>query len=636
MVSVFVPCGSLSELPETCYIFGHSQPTLEGFLINCNTLCKTGSFSYIKEIVDETTYDAEFSPKFGFLGVLYCSKKRKECMLDDFKFINEPISLILRLDNSTHSFYLEDICIKLYDKKKFSCQIILYDNLDLLKSRMFFNSDYSEHKNCENNFVQFLLKTLRRDRNFASQLFNSSHIIFDGTELLQTYYSSKLLTYLIVIASAIPSMLYVCMNLMSSLPSWIHLSSFKILTSTSVGCQLHQRFLHCEKIATEWVKKKDFNLQSKNLIAAILFDLICGWLITFAFLQLNVPLLLFDMSIEQTNNLVNTLQKILYWLMGVPGGLKLNIPLNSALGHFFLYHIYLWEAYMAVVLPVFTLILKISILIGILGVTFVLCLLNDLVSLATIHIYCFYGYAARLYGYQIIALSSLWRLFRGKKWNPLRQRVDSYTYDIHQLFLGTFIFTVLLFLLPTVMIYYFVFTCLRILVLIIQGIISKIIHMINVNPFYCILSRIIRSSEVAGDIYFSVYNTKGTLTLSMEVTQVSFMAVIKQTLPELSNMDEYLSWKDFLSSIMFEFVLDFNHIQNDKDFEAEENNFKLIVINGGLSLNELKSNDMWWLRPKWFALKETEWFTSLEPIVETEINSNKIEFKKSIVVNATV
>ncbi|GFV77180.1 phosphatidylinositol N-acetylglucosaminyltransferase subunit Q [Trichonephila clavipes] len=290
--------------------------------------------------------------------------------------------------------------------------------------------------------------------------------------------------------------------------------------------------------------------ESKNLIAAILFDLICGWIITFAFLQLNVPLLLFDMSIQQTNNLVSSLQKIIYWLMGVPAGLKLNIPLNSALGHFFLYHIYLWEAYMAVVLPVFTLILKISILIGILGATFVLCLLSDLVSLATIHIYCFYGYAARLYGYQIIALSSLWRLFRGKKWNPLRQRVDSYTYDIHQLFLGTFIFTVLLFLLPTVLIYYCVFTCLRILVLIIQGIISKAIHVINVNPIYCILSRIIRSPEVAGDIYFSIFNTKGTLTLSMEVIQVSFMTVIKQTLPELSNNEEYLTWKDFLSSII--------------------------------------------------------------------------------------
>ncbi|GFY49493.1 phosphatidylinositol N-acetylglucosaminyltransferase subunit Q [Trichonephila inaurata madagascariensis] len=415
---------------------------------------------------------------------------------------------------------------------------------------MFCRADRFENKNCESNFINFLLKTLRCDRNSKPELCNSDYIIFDGTELSQTYFASGLLPYLIIIASALLSVLSLCTNLMPSIPSGVRQGSFKLVTSTSVGCQFYQRFLHCEKIITELKTKNYFNLQSKNLIAAILFDLICGWIITFAFLQLNVPLLLFDMSIQQTNNLVSCLQKIIYWLMGVPAGLKLNIPLNSALGHFFLYHIYLWEAYMAVVLPVFTLILKISILIGILGATFVLCLLSDLVSLATVHIYCFYGYAARLYGYQIIALSSLWRLFRGKKWNPLRQRVDSYTYDIHQLFLGTFIFTVLLFLLPTVLIYYFVFTCLRILVLIIQGIISKAIHVINVNPIYCILCRIIRSPEVAGDIYFSIFNTKGTLTLSMEVIQVPFMTVIKQTLPELSNNEEYLTWKDFLSSII--------------------------------------------------------------------------------------
>ncbi len=56
------------------------------------------------------------------------------------------------------------------------------------------------------------------------------------------------------------------------------------------------------------------------------------------------------------------------------------------------------------------------------------------------------------------ALASLWRLFRGKKWNVLRQRVDSASYDVDQLFIGTLLFTVLLFLLPTTALYYIVFT----------------------------------------------------------------------------------------------------------------------------------------------------------------------------------
>jgi hypothetical protein len=44
-------------------------------------------------------------------------------------------------------------------------------------------------------------------------------------------------------------------------------------------------------------------------------------------------------------------------------------------------------------------------------------------------------------------------LTKGKKWNVLRQRTDSYAYDVDQLFLGTLLFTVSTFLLPTVVTY---------------------------------------------------------------------------------------------------------------------------------------------------------------------------------------
>ena len=36
------------------------------------------------------------------------------------------------------------------------------------------------------------------------------------------------------------------------------------------------------------------------------------------------------------------LQRLLHWLMGNPAGLKLNSALAHFLGHFFLYHVYLW------------------------------------------------------------------------------------------------------------------------------------------------------------------------------------------------------------------------------------------------------------------------------------------------------
>jgi hypothetical protein len=63
----------------------------------------------------------------------------------------------------------------------------------------------------------------------------------------------------------------------------------------------------------------------------------------------------------------------------------------------------------------------------------------------------------RLYSLQVSGLVALWRLFLGRKHNPLRGRVDSCQYSPDQLFVGTLAFTILLFLLPTTFMYYIVF-----------------------------------------------------------------------------------------------------------------------------------------------------------------------------------
>lgn len=57
----------------------------------------------------------------------------------------------------------------------------------------------------------------------------------------------------------------------------------------------------------------------------------------------------------------------------------------------------------------------------------------------------------------------------GKKWNVLRLRVDSINYQADQLILGTIMFTILLFLFPTVALYYSVFVSIHCFVLVIQS-----------------------------------------------------------------------------------------------------------------------------------------------------------------------
>lgn len=67
----------------------------------------------------------------------------------------------------------------------------------------------------------------------------------------------------------------------------------------------------------------------------------------------------------------------------------------------------------------------------------------------------------RLYFFQMKGLKILSRLFIGRKRNPLPGSVHSSPYTTEQLLFGTVSFTVILFLLPTTLIYYVVFTGVR-------------------------------------------------------------------------------------------------------------------------------------------------------------------------------
>lgn len=117
-------------------------------------------------------------------------------------------------------------------------------------------------------------------------------------------------------------------------------------------------------------------------------------------------------------------------------------------------------------------------LVGALGASFTISLAADLLNATTLHLYLFYLIAAKLHSWQVKAILSLFNLFRGmfslmslqpeslvlkfscllgQRQNPLRKRIDAADYDLDQLLLGTILFTVLIFLFPTVAVYYLLF-----------------------------------------------------------------------------------------------------------------------------------------------------------------------------------
>lgn len=160
---------------------------------------------------------------------------------------------------------------------------------------------------------------------------------------------------------------------------------------------------------------------------------------------------------DLTEIIVRELRKLLTMLEGSPVGLKLNEQLNVFLLNCFMYHVDLWFNFIIIIEPAIRLLILPISLIGIAGFSFQCAIICDLFTLLTLHAHCFYIYAAMLYKLELKGLQSLWRIVLGRRKNVLKNRVESQEYTKRQLFLATLFFTVLLFLLPTVIIYYLVF-----------------------------------------------------------------------------------------------------------------------------------------------------------------------------------
>ncbi|KAI4300845.1 hypothetical protein L6164_034175 [Bauhinia variegata] len=147
------------------------------------------------------------------------------------------------------------------------------------------------------------------------------------------------------------------------------------------------------------------------------------------------------------------------WLMGNPAGFKLNTELAYVLGMVSLNTIQIWSTLWTSVDFIFNYILKGLAILGILcGFTTPAALIIDMIALSTLHVSTLHWLISFIYSSQIQALTALWRLFRGRKWNPLRQRLDSFDYTVKQHIVGSLLFTPFLLLLPTTSVFYIFFS----------------------------------------------------------------------------------------------------------------------------------------------------------------------------------
>ncbi|KAI0189501.1 N-acetylglucosaminyl transferase component-domain-containing protein [Xylaria flabelliformis] len=204
---------------------------------------------------------------------------------------------------------------------------------------------------------------------------------------------------------------------------------------------------------------------------------------------------------------ITALQSSISWLMGWPAGLKLNSELALFLGDLFLWVIDYWSSCAQTLEPLLPQIIWFIGFSSFAGASMPIALLSDLLSALTLHIYSFYLASARIFHWQLTILLSLFQLFRGKKYNVLRNRVDSCDYDLDQLLVGTILFTLLFFLLPTVIVFYLNFALARMVIILLKAVFDTMLSCLNHFPLFALMLRAKDPRRLPGGIRFELRDT---------------------------------------------------------------------------------------------------------------------------------
>ncbi|PGH21567.1 hypothetical protein AJ80_03127 [Polytolypa hystricis UAMH7299] len=228
---------------------------------------------------------------------------------------------------------------------------------------------------------------------------------------------------------------------------------------------------------------------------------------------------------------VDSLQGTISWLMDWPAGLKLNNELAAFLGDLFLWVIAHWASALASLRPFLPLVIYIIGCCGFAGASMSIAMFSDLLSTLTIHIYSFYIASARIFNWQLTIIISLFHLFRGKKRNVLRNRIDSCNYDLDQLLLGTILFTLLFFLLPTVIVFYLTFASARMIIISLKATLDTCLAFLNHFPLFALMLRVKDSRRLPGGIHFELVKPPTVTSSACDFPTTSTSYIHLQSIP---------------------------------------------------------------------------------------------------------
>ena len=141
--------------------------------------------------------------------------------------------------------------------------------------------------------------------------------------------------------------------------------------------------------------------------------------------------------------------------MGLPGGFKPNPNLAEFIGNAILDLIYIWNYMSTAFIQIQNLIITNLAFSGIIGSTIQVALIHDVLFVCSSHIFILYTGIAWIYNYILKMMGTLINLFNGRKFNVMRNRVDSNAFSLQEFYLGVLIVALIIFLFPTLAMFYF-------------------------------------------------------------------------------------------------------------------------------------------------------------------------------------
>jgi phosphatidylinositol glycan class Q protein len=200
--------------------------------------------------------------------------------------------------------------------------------------------------------------------------------------------------------------------------------------------------------------------------------------------------------------------------MGLPAGFKPNPNLDNFLGNFILDQISLWNYVTARITLIEPYVVKCIGLSGFMGASFFLAMCHDVLFFSSSYVFILYTMIAIAYKYTLRMIGTLIMLFRGKKFNIISKRVESNNFTIQELYLGVVIVTLLIFLTPTIAMYYYIcFILIIVSVLIVQIILLNMQNLTSNFPYFLLTYALMNPYSLPNSIRMEICSKKKTLRL---------------------------------------------------------------------------------------------------------------------------